>query len=70
MTTIGHLKPGVTTQAADRAKRPCFASQLEAEHPIPNFDRRLEVVPIWQVAVRRANLLAAGDRACSAAWAC
>ena len=25
-----------------------FASQLEREHPIPNFERRLVVVPIWQ----------------------
>jgi macrolide transport system ATP-binding/permease protein len=47
LTTIGHLKPGVTNQQAT-AEAAIFASQLEAEHPLPNLDRRLEVVPIWQ----------------------
>jgi len=47
LTTLGHLKPGVTTQAAT-AEAAIFASQLEAEHPVPNFDRRMEVIPIWQ----------------------
>ena len=47
LTTIGHLKPGVNTQAAT-AEAGVFASQLEAEHPNPNFDRRFEVVPIWK----------------------
>jgi predicted permease len=47
LTTIGHLKRGVTRQSAT-AEAAMFASQLEAEHPVPNFDRRLEVIPIWQ----------------------
>ena len=47
LTTMGHLKPGVTTRAAT-AEAAVFASQLDAEHPIPNFARRLAVVPIWQ----------------------
>ena len=47
LTTMGHLKPGVTTQTAT-AEAALFASQLEAEHPNPNFDRRFEVVPIWR----------------------
>ena len=47
LTTIGHLKPGVTTQAAT-AEAAISAAQLEAEHPVPNFDRRMEVIPIWQ----------------------
>ena len=69
MMTMGHLKPGMTVETAT-AQATLFAAQLDAEHPVPNFTRRFEVVPIWQLAVRRANLLAAGDRACSAAWAC
>ena len=47
LTTMGHLKPGVTTQTAT-AEADLFAVQLEAEHPNPNFDRRFEVVPIWK----------------------
>ena len=47
LTTIGHLKPGVTTAAAT-AEAAVFAAQLEREHPLPNFDRRMEVVPIWR----------------------
>ena len=47
LTTLGHLKAGVTTAAAT-AEAALFASQLEAAHPLQNFDRRLEVVPIWQ----------------------
>jgi macrolide transport system ATP-binding/permease protein len=47
LTTIGHLKPGVTTQAAT-AEAAVFASQLEKEHPLPNYVRRLDVVPIWK----------------------
>ena len=47
LTTMGHLKPGVTTAAAS-AEAAVFASQLESEHPVPNFDRRMEVVPIWK----------------------
>lgn len=47
LTTIGHLKPGVTIQAAT-AEAALFASQLEAEYPLPNLDRRMEVVPIWR----------------------
>ena len=47
LTTIGRLKPGVTAAAAT-AEAAVFAQQLEAEHPVPNFDRRFEVVPIWR----------------------
>ena len=47
LTTIGHLKPGVTTQSA-AAEAAVFASQLEKEHPLPNYVRRLDVVPIWK----------------------
>jgi predicted permease len=47
LTTIGHLKPGITLQAAT-AEAAVFASRLEAEHPLPNLDRRMEVVPIWR----------------------
>ena len=47
LTTIGHLKPGVTTQAAT-AEAAVVASQLEREHPITNFSRRMEVIPIWK----------------------
>jgi predicted permease len=47
LTTMGHLKPGVTTRAAT-AEAAVVASQLDAEHPIPNYARRLEVVPIWK----------------------
>jgi macrolide transport system ATP-binding/permease protein len=47
LTTMGRLKPGVTIQQAT-AEATAFASQLEAEHPLPNLDRKMEVVPIWQ----------------------
>lgn len=47
LTTMGRLKPGVTRQAAT-AEAAVFASRFEAEHPLPNFARRYEVVPIWQ----------------------
>ena len=47
MMTMGHLKPGVTTEAAS-AQTAVLASQLDAEHPINNFKRRQVVVPIWQ----------------------
>lgn len=47
LTTMGHLKPGVTIQAAT-AEAAVFAAQLEAAHPLPNLDRRFEVVPIWR----------------------
>jgi macrolide transport system ATP-binding/permease protein len=47
LTTIGHLKAGVTTQDA-AAEAAVFASQLEEAHPLPNYSRRLDVVPIWQ----------------------
>ncbi len=47
LTTMGHLKPGVTNRGAT-AEAAVFASQLESEHPVPNYDRRFEVVPIWQ----------------------
>ena len=47
LTTMGHLKPGVTRRQAS-AEAAVFATRLEAEHPLPNLDRRMEVVPIWQ----------------------
>jgi predicted permease len=47
LTTMGHLKPGVTMQQAT-AEAAVFASQLEAQHPLPNLDRKMEVVPIWR----------------------
>jgi predicted permease len=47
LTTVGYLKRGVSHEAAT-AEAAVFATQLEAEHPVPNFDRRFEVVPIWQ----------------------
>jgi len=47
LTTMGHLKPGLTTRAAT-AEAAVLASQLDAEHPNPNYARRLEVVPIWK----------------------
>jgi predicted permease len=47
LTTMGHLKPGVSTRAAT-AEAAVFAAQLEKEHPLPNYARRLEVVPIWK----------------------
>lgn len=47
MMTVGHLKPGITTEAAS-AQIAVLASQLDAEHPINNFKRRHVVVPIWQ----------------------
>lgn len=47
LTTMGHLKPGVTTAAAT-AEAAVFAAQLEKQHPLPNYVRRMEVIPIWQ----------------------
>ena len=47
LTTIGHLKPGVTAAEAT-AEAAVFASRLDAEHPLPNLARRMEVVPIWR----------------------
>jgi predicted permease len=47
LTTLGHLKPSVTMQQAS-AEAAVFASQLEAEHPLPNLDRKMVVVPIWR----------------------
>jgi predicted permease len=47
LTTMGRLKPGVTLRQAS-AEAALFASRLEAEHPLPNLDRKMEVVPIWQ----------------------
>jgi predicted permease len=47
MMTIGRLRPGVTVEAAT-AQIGLLASQLEVEAPIPNFTRRITVVPIWQ----------------------
>ena len=47
MMTMGHLKPGVTTESAT-AQIQVFASQLNLEHPIANFVRRQSVVPIWR----------------------
>ena len=48
MMTIGHLKPGRHDASRRPRKCRCCASQLNAEHPIPNFTRRQTVVPIWQ----------------------
>jgi predicted permease len=47
MMTIGRLRPGVTVESAT-AQIGVLASQLEVEAPIPNFTRRITVVPIWQ----------------------
>jgi hypothetical protein len=47
LTTMGHLKRGVTTSDAT-AEAAVFAAQLEKEHPLPNYVRRLEVIPIWK----------------------
>ena len=47
LTTIGHLKPGVSIEQAS-AEAAIFSSQLEAAHPLPNLDRRFDVVPIWR----------------------
>ncbi len=47
MMTIGHLKPGVTIASA-AAEMQVLSTQLNAEHPIPNFTRRQTVVPIWE----------------------
>jgi macrolide transport system ATP-binding/permease protein len=47
LTTIGHLKPGVTNRDAT-AEAAVFAAQLEKQHPLPNYVRRLDVVPIWK----------------------
>ena len=47
MMTMGRLRPGVTVESAS-AQAGVLASQLEADAPIPNFTRRISVVPIWQ----------------------
>jgi predicted permease len=47
MMTIGHLRPGVTIDAA-AAHVGVLASQLEADVPLSNLTRRLAVVPIWR----------------------
>ena len=47
MTTIGHLKPGITVSEA-AARTRVLAAQLDASEPIPNFTTRATVVPIWQ----------------------
>lgn len=47
MMTMGHLKPGLTAQAAT-AQAALFVERMTAEHPVPNFTRRFEVVPIWR----------------------
>lgn len=47
MMTLGHLKPGVTTATAS-AEMAVLAKQLDNEHPIPNYSRRNEVIPIWK----------------------
>ena len=47
MMTIGRLRPGATVESA-AAQAGVIASQLDANTPIPNFTRRITVVPIWQ----------------------
>jgi macrolide transport system ATP-binding/permease protein len=47
MMTMGHLKPGITVETAT-AQAALFAERMTAEHPVPNFTRRFEVVPIWR----------------------
>ena len=47
MMTIGRLRPGETVETAS-AQAGVIASQLEADAPIPNFTRRISVVPIHQ----------------------
>lgn len=47
MMVLGRLKPGVTMAAAG-AEAGVFASQLTAAHPLPNYQRRFAVLPIWQ----------------------
>lgn len=47
LMTIGRLKPGVTVENAT-AQSAVIATQLDADHPVNNFARRQEVVPIWE----------------------
>ena len=47
MMTLGRLRPGETIESAS-AQAGVIASQLESDTPIPNFTRRISVVPIWQ----------------------
>jgi macrolide transport system ATP-binding/permease protein len=47
LMTIGRLKPGVSVATAT-AQSAVIATQLDAEHPVTNFARRQEVVPIWE----------------------
>jgi hypothetical protein len=47
MMVMGRLKPGVTPAAAT-SEFAVLASQLTATHPLPNYERRMAVVPIWQ----------------------
>ena len=47
MMTMGHLRPGMTVDTAT-AQATLFAARLTAEHPVPNFTRRFDVVPIWR----------------------
>jgi predicted permease len=47
MMVLGRLKPGVTPASAT-AEVGVLASQLTAAHPLPNYERRFSVVPIWQ----------------------
>jgi predicted permease len=47
MMSMGHLKPGVTIDAAT-AELEVLTAQLNTEHPVQNFTRRLAVIPIWQ----------------------
>ena len=47
MMVRGQLKPGINVAGAN-AQAQLFTQQLTAEHPLTNFTRRYEVVPIWQ----------------------
>jgi predicted permease len=47
MNTLGHLRPGVTIDAAAAEMR-VLAEQLDADNPVPNTNHRATVVPIWQ----------------------
>ena len=47
LMVTGHLKPGITVEGAS-AQAALFAAQLTAAHPLTNFTRRYEVVPIWR----------------------
>ncbi len=48
LTTIGHLKPGVTTQAATRGSGRVRVAARDANIRSRTIARRLEVVPIWK----------------------